>query len=160
MTDLDAEGNRYVKFWVAVNPESNLQEEDVDFQQMFDGKNISDSSQSGRPNPTTDALVFGGYYQPPDGTSRPAGSETHHAGLNSRTGGSRSPPTSVSTCSPVIDLVPPEHKGTRGCSLLFMEPLREWFCKGADMTFPLEFEAAIARLERDPPDTRQINDKY
>ena len=36
-----------------------------------------------------------------------------------------------------------------------MEPLREWFCKGADMTFPAEYEAALCQLEDDPPDIRQ-----
>ena len=30
---------------------------------------------------------------------------------------------------------PPEDQIPRGCSLHSMEPLRDWFCKGADMTF-------------------------
>ena len=34
-------------------------------------------------------------------------------------------------------------------------PLREWFCKGADMTSPAEYEAALCQLEEDPPDIRQ-----
>ena len=38
-----------------------------------------------------------------------------------------------------------------------MEPLQEWFCKGADMTSPVEYEAALRQLEEDPPDIRQIN---
>ena len=33
--------------------------------------------------------------------------------------------------------------------------LREWFCKGADMTSPAECEAAWCQLEEDPPDIRQ-----
>ena len=37
-----------------------------------------------------------------------------------------------------------------------MEPLREWFCKGADMTSPAEYEAALRQLEEDP-DIRQYN---
>ena len=28
-----------------------------------------------------------------------------------------------------------------------MELLREWFCKGADMTSPSEYEAALCQLE-------------
>ena len=39
-----------------------------------------------------------------------------------------------------------------------MEPLREWFCKGADMTSAAEFEAALCQLEEDPPDIRAYND--
>ena len=37
-----------------------------------------------------------------------------------------------------------------------MEPLREWFCKGADMTPPVEYEAALCQLEEDPPDIRKL----
>ena len=61
---------------------------------------------------------------------------------------------------PVIDLtgdppsrpkVPPEDQVPTGCSLLSMEPLREWFCRGADTTSPAEFEAALYQLETNPP---------
>ena len=38
-----------------------------------------------------------------------------------------------------------------------MEPLREWFCKGADMTSAAEYEAALVQLEEEPPDIRQYN---
>ena len=38
---------------------------------------------------------------------------------------------------------PPEDQIPRGCSLHSMEPLREWFCKGADMTSAAEYEAAL-----------------
>ena len=38
-----------------------------------------------------------------------------------------------------------------------MEPLREWFCKGADMTSAAEYEAALCRLEEDPPHVRLYN---
>ena len=38
-----------------------------------------------------------------------------------------------------------------------MEPLRDWFCKGADMTSAAEYEAALVQLEEDPPDIRQHN---
>ena len=36
-----------------------------------------------------------------------------------------------------------------------MEPLREWFCKGADTTSPAEYEAALCQIEQDHPDIRQ-----
>ena len=52
---------------------------------------------------------------------------------------------------------PPEDQVPRGCSLHSMEPLREWFCKGADMTSAAEYEAALCQLEDDPPDIRQYN---
>ena len=39
-----------------------------------------------------------------------------------------------------------------------MEPLREWFCKGVDVTSLAEYEAALCQLDKDPPDIRQCND--
>ena len=53
--------------------------------------------------------------------------------------------------------IPPEDQVPKGCSLHSMEPLREWFCKGADITSPAENEAALCQLEDDPPDIRQYN---
>ena len=53
--------------------------------------------------------------------------------------------------------VPPEDQNPKGCSLHSMEPLRDWFCKGADMTSAAEFEAALCLLEEDPPDIRLYN---
>ena len=52
---------------------------------------------------------------------------------------------------------PPEDQNSRGCSLHSMEPLRDWFCKGADMTSASEFEASLCLLEEDPPDIREYN---
>ena len=52
---------------------------------------------------------------------------------------------------------PPEDQNPRGCSLHSMEPLRDWFCKGADMTSASEFEACLCQLEEDPPDIRDYN---
>ena len=52
---------------------------------------------------------------------------------------------------------PPEDQNPRGCSLHSMEPLREWFCRGADMTSASEFEASLCQLEDDPPDIRECN---
>ena len=52
---------------------------------------------------------------------------------------------------------PPEDQIPKGCSLHSMEPLRDWFCKGADMTSAAEYEAALVQLEEDPPDVRQYN---
>ena len=45
-----------------------------------------------------------------------------------------------------------------GCSVTSIEPLRQWFWRGAYMTSPLEVEAAVTRLEREPPEIREIND--
>ena len=42
---------------------------------------------------------------------------------------------------------PPEDQIPKGCSLHSMEPLREWFCKGADMTSAAEYEAALVQLD-------------
>ena len=47
-----------------------------------------------------------------------------------------------------------------GCSLLSMEPLRERFCRGADVTSPAEFaefEAAISQMETYPPSIKDVN---
>ena len=44
--------------------------------------------------------------------------------------------------------IPPEDNVPRGCSLQSMEPLREWFCKGADVTSPAEYEAALCSVGR------------
>ena len=52
---------------------------------------------------------------------------------------------------------PPEDQIPRGCSLHSIEPLRDWFCKGADMASAAEYEAALVQLEEDPPDIRQYN---
>ena len=52
---------------------------------------------------------------------------------------------------------PPEDQNPRGCSLHSMEPLRDWFCRGADMTSASEFEASLCQLEDDPPDIREYN---
>ena len=52
---------------------------------------------------------------------------------------------------------PPEDQVPKGCSLHSMEPLRDWFCKGADVTSAAEYEAALCQLEEDPPDIRQYN---
>ena len=52
---------------------------------------------------------------------------------------------------------PPEDQNPKGCSLHSMEPLRDWFCKGTDMTSAAEYEAALCQLEIDPPDIREYN---
>ena len=51
---------------------------------------------------------------------------------------------------------PPEDQIPRGCSLHSMERLRDWSCKGADMTSAAEYEAALVQLEEDPPDIRHL----
>ena len=52
---------------------------------------------------------------------------------------------------------PPEDQNPRGCSLHSMEPLRDWICRGADMTSASEFEASLRLLEDNPPDIRDYN---
>ena len=52
---------------------------------------------------------------------------------------------------------PPEDQNPRGCSLHSMEPLRDWFCRGADMTSASEFEASLRLLEENPSDIREYN---
>ena len=56
-----------------------------------------------------------------------------------------------------LNQTPPEDQNPKGCSLHSMEPLRDWFCKAADMTSAAEFEAALRQLEDDPPDIREYN---
>ena len=58
--------------------------------------------------------------------------------------------------NPRLYNTPPEDQNPRGC-LHSMEPLRDWFCKGADMTSASEFEACLCQLEEDPPDIRDYN---
>ena len=58
---------------------------------------------------------------------------------------------------PGNERIPPEVSVPKGCLLHSVEPLREWFCKDADMTSPAEYEAALCQLEEDPPDIRQFN---
>ena len=58
---------------------------------------------------------------------------------------------------PRLHNTPPEDQNPRGCSLHSLEPLRDWFCKGADMTSASEFEASLCLLEEDPPDIRDYN---
>ena len=58
---------------------------------------------------------------------------------------------------PSTPRIPPEDNVPKRCSLLPMEPLREWFCKCADMTSPAEYEAALCQPEEDRPDIRQRN---
>ena len=57
----------------------------------------------------------------------------------------------------LLGLAPEDHE-PQGCSLLSLEPLQEWFCKGADVTSPTEYEAALCQLEDYPPDIRQYSD--
>ena len=51
---------------------------------------------------------------------------------------------------PQTPRIPPEDNVPKGCSLHSMEQWREWFCKGADMTSPAEYEAALCQLEDNP----------
>ena len=59
--------------------------------------------------------------------------------------------------TPQTPRIAPEDNVPKGYSLQSMEPLRKWFCKGADMTSPAEYGAVLRQLEEDPPDIRQLN---
>ena len=76
---------------------------------------------------------------------------------SSNEGRERVPNAERSTPPRTNQRTPPEDQIPRGCSLHSTEPLRDWFCKGADMTSAVEYEAALVQLEEDPPDIRQYN---
>ena len=52
---------------------------------------------------------------------------------------------------PQTPRIPPEENVPKGCSLQSVEPLREWFSKGADTT------SLAGQLVEDPPDICQYN---
>ena len=81
MTDVSADGVRYVKCLVDATPESSREG------QMFDGQCVTDQVHPRRIVPTTDTPMFGSRCQATDGASRAASSGTHRAGLNPRFGG-------------------------------------------------------------------------
>ena len=51
------------------------------------------------------------------------------------------------TRTPITSRIPPEDNVPKGCSLQSTEPLRDWFCKGADMPSSAEYQAALCQLE-------------
>ena len=147
---------------------------------MFDGINITEPVPAQSTNPLG-TPIFGRYSQVPDGLPRSSGQTHAHDvysqvpdGLLSADGKTPAQdPRSETGCPrpqvpevlisspPVIDLtgptpsrheMPPEEQHLKGCSLMSMDPLRQWFCKGADVTSPIEYEAALQRLENGPPE--------
>ena len=147
--DIDlASGTRFVKFWVDEVP-----------------IHASEESPSPRDSPIGEATDrdiekrspdFGGGVDVYDNDI--ADKEQILLGGSSHGARERIPFVEKST-PPRVDYpkTPREDQILRGCSLHSMEPLREWFCKGADMTSAAEYEAALAQLEEDPPDIRQYN---
>ena len=131
-------GTRYVRVWVDEVPFSTSEE--------------SPSQRRERDVPVTERRSpdFGGGvdYQEQESTRR----ERIPLGGNSNDERERVPNIEGST-PPRMNYprTPPEDQIPRGCSLHPMEPLREWFCKGADMTSAAEYEAALVQLEEDPP---------
>ena len=47
--------------------------------------------------------------------------------------------------------IPPEDQVPRGCSLHSMEPLREWFCRGADTTSAADMKLRFVNSKMIPP---------
>ena len=151
-------GARFVKFWVDEIP---LQDEitgegrrEVDplFAQYVGNRTPTPMEQRGLETPARRPTGTGCSRESPDfggGVDYHDCDESKRERLpeNSR----ESPPTTRQNCTP------PEEQNSRGCSLHSMEPLRDWFCKGADMTPAAEFEATLCQLEDDPPDIRQYN---
>ena len=148
--DIDpASGTRFVRFWVDEVPLSASEE--------------GPSQRRERDNPTCEARDterrspdFGGGidYQEHDSTNReriPFGGSSPDARERVPNVGGSTPPRMSYPRTPPEDQIP------KGCSLHSMEPLREWFCKGADVTSAAEYEAALVQLEEEPPDIRQYN---
>ena len=144
-------GTRFVRFWVDEVPLSTLEEGPSQRRERDD----LPSETNGR-DPERRSPDFGGGtgYQEHDPTHR----ERVPLRGNSPDARERIPHVEGSTPPRVsYPRTPPEDQVPKGCSLHSMEPLREWFCKGADMTSAAEYEAALVQLEEEPPDIRQYN---
>ena len=151
-------GARFVKFWVDEIPlqDENIgegrREIDPSFAQHAGNRTPSPMEQERLETPARRPTGAGCSRESPDF----GGGVDYHNRDESRRErfpdfSRESPPRTKQNCSP------PEDQNPRGCSLHSMEPLRDWFCKGADMTSAAEFEAALCQLEDDPPDIRQYN---
>ena len=151
-------GARFVKFWVDEIP---LQDENVGEGRREIDPSFAQHAGSRTPSPMERERLETPARRPTGaGCSREspdfgAGVDYHNHDESRRERfpdiSRESPPRTRQNCSP------PEDQNPRGCSLHSMEPLRDWFCKGADMTSAAEFEAALCQLEDDPPDIRQYN---
>ena len=141
-------GTRYVRFWVDEVPLSTSEESPSQRRE----RDVPVCETIGRDTERRSPDFGGGvdYYQENESTRR----ERIPLGGSSNDERERVPNIEGST-PPRMNYprTPPEDQIPRGCS----QPLREWFCKGADMTSAAEYEAALVQLEEDPPDIRQYN---
>ena len=149
-------GSRFVKFWVDEIP---LQDEHIGEDRREIDPSVAQHAGSRTPSPMERERLETPVRRP-TGTGCSRESPDFGAGVDYRDrdesrrerlpdNSHESPPRTRQNCSP------PEDQNPRGCSLHSMEPLRDWFCKGADMTSAAEFEAALCQLESDPPQTIQ-----
>ena len=150
--DIDlVSGTRFVKFWVDEVPLNASEESPNQHRERDNPIGEANGRDAERRSPD-----FGGGvdYQEHDSTTReriPLGGSSHDARERVPHVERPTPPRMSYPKTPPEDQIP------KGCSLHSMEPLREWFCKGADMTSAAEYEAALVQLEEDPPDIRQYN---
>ena len=120
VTDAETRGVRYVKFWVDGAPSSP-----ADGGASFVGEEApiraSYPHAATPPFPNLSAGDdFGGGVRFDDDDAYERGHIPESVRSHTRT--------------PQTSQIPPEDNVPRACSLHSMEPLREWFCKGADMT--------------------------
>ena len=137
-------GMRVVRFWVDEPPSRDVSSSDIRTSPHTENRNPETPVRDhGRGGCSRESPEFGGGvdYHDLDPPRREQLPENHR----------ESPPRSRQTN------IPPEDQNPRGCSLHSMEPLRDWFCRGADMTSASEFEASLCLLEEDPPDIREYN---
>ena len=148
--DIDpATGTRFVKFWVDEIP---IVAEGSPAQRRERNTLVHETSGRGRDRESPD---FGGGVDYHDHESSQR--ERNPLLGNSNEGRERVPNAERASPPRTSQRRPPEDQIPRGCPLHSMEPLRDWFCKGADMTSAAEYEAALVQLEEDPPDIRQYN---
>ena len=141
--DIDpVSGTQFVKFWVVEVPLNASEESPTQPRERESPIGEANGREAKRRSPD-----FGGGvdYQEHESTNReriPLGGSSHDAR-------ERVPhverPTPPRICYPKT---PPEDQIPKGCSLHSMEPLREWLCKGADMTSAAEYEAALVVRRR------------
>ena len=99
VTDLGADGNRYIKFWIDSLPESHREEPDL--QQMSEGQSITDPSYHRSASPLTDTPACGDHSTPPEESYQPRPSR---AGQIPAFGGLRQHVPGVPVSSPVVGL--------------------------------------------------------
>ena len=136
--DVDlASGTRFVKFWVDEVPIHASEESPSPSKERDSQIGEATDRDVGKRSPDFGGGIDFHDNDFADGEQMPLAGNTHGAR-------ERIPFLERST-PPRVEYpkTPPEDQIPRGCSLHSMEPLREWFCKGADMTSAAEYEAAL-----------------